>query len=73
MNIKAVIPLILAFSSVLILSGCLAIGNRGSLEGANAGTIGQRLLDLQKAKDAGIITQAEYQTQKDKVLGTKCK
>ncbi|MGA2541266.1 MAG: SHOCT domain-containing protein [Verrucomicrobiota bacterium] len=34
-------------------------------------TIGQQLIDLQKAKDAGAITDAEYQTQKAKLLGNK--
>jgi len=33
--------------------------------------VGQQLIDLQKARDAGIITEAEYQTQKAKVLGAK--
>jgi hypothetical protein len=32
-------------------------------------TIGQQLIDLQKAKDAGAITDAEYQAQKAKLLG----
>jgi len=31
-------------------------------------TVGQQLLDLQKAKDAGVITDAEYQAQKAKLL-----
>ena len=34
-------------------------------------TIGQQLIDLQKAKDAGVITEVEYQAQKAKLLGTK--
>lgn len=36
-----------------------------------APTIGQQLIDLQKAKDAGAVTEAEYQAQKDKLLGNK--
>ncbi len=36
-----------------------------------APTIGQQLIDLQKAKDAGAITDAEYQAQKAKLLGNK--
>jgi hypothetical protein len=31
-------------------------------------TIGQQLIDLQKAKDAGAITEADYQIQKAKLL-----
>ncbi|HEY4415644.1 MAG TPA: SHOCT domain-containing protein [Verrucomicrobiae bacterium] len=34
-------------------------------------TTGQQLIDLQKAKDSGAITDAEYQAQKAKVLGNK--
>jgi hypothetical protein len=34
-------------------------------------TIGQQLIDLQKAREAGAITEAEYQTQKTKLLGRK--
>jgi hypothetical protein len=33
-------------------------------------TIGQQLIDLKKAKDAGAITDAEYETEKAKLLGT---
>ena len=73
MKQKLIIPAIIAVSTVMLLSGCLAIGNRGGLEAGGSGTVGQQLIDLQKAKDAGIITPAEYQTQKDKVLGIKCK
>jgi len=34
-------------------------------------TLGQQLVDLQKAKDAGVITDAEYQAQKAKLLENK--
>jgi hypothetical protein len=34
-------------------------------------TLGQQLLDLQKAKDSGVITDAEYQAQKAKLLQNK--
>jgi hypothetical protein len=34
-------------------------------------TVGQQLIDLQKAKDAGAITDAEYQAQKAKLLENK--
>ena len=32
-------------------------------------TVGQQLVDLQKAKEAGAITESEYQAQKAKLLG----
>ena len=34
-------------------------------------TIGQQLVDLQKAKDSGAITESEYQAQKAKLLESK--
>jgi len=34
-------------------------------------TVGQQLVDLQKAKDTGAITDAEYQAQKTKILNEK--
>jgi len=36
-----------------------------------APTLGQQLIDLQKAKDAGVISDAEYQAQKARLLGNK--
>lgn len=36
-----------------------------------APTLGQQLMDLQKAKDSGAITDAEYQAQKAKLLESK--
>lgn len=32
-------------------------------------TLGQQLIDLQKAKEAGAITDSEYQAEKTKLLG----
>jgi hypothetical protein len=34
-------------------------------------SLGQQLIDLQKAKEAGAITESEYEAQKAKLLGTK--
>jgi hypothetical protein len=46
-----------------------AIGNR---DGAKSGaTVGQELIDLQKAKEAGAISDAEYDVQRSKLLGHK--
>jgi len=36
-----------------------------------APTLGQQLIDLQKAKDSGAISDAEYQAQKAKLLENK--
>jgi hypothetical protein len=67
---KLITPASLALSAMLILSGCVAaIGNRGT--DRSTGTLGQQLIDLQKARDAGAITEAEYQAQKAKLLDNK--
>jgi hypothetical protein len=60
----------ISLSAILLLSGCVAaIGNRGT--DRSTGTLGQQLIDLQKAKDAGAITETEYQTQKARLLENK--
>jgi hypothetical protein len=69
---KLVVPILIGLSSLMLLTGCigLKIGG-GTATRVQSPTVGQQLIDLQKAKDAGIITEAEYQTQKSKVLGNK--
>ena len=50
------------------LTGCVAsIGNRDAGM-AHGTTVGQQLIDLKKAKDAGAITEAEYQEQRTRFL-----
>ena len=67
---KLIAPISLALCAVVFLSGCVAaIGNRGTNPGD--ATLGQQLIDLQKAKEAGAMTDAEYQVQKAKLLDTK--
>jgi len=55
------------------LSGCvIAMGNRdlGQPRSSQA-TLGQQLIDLKKARDAGALTEAEYEAQKEKLLKEK--
>lgn len=67
---KLLFPSSVALSAMLFLSGCVAaIGNRDTQRGG--GTMGQQLVDLQKAKDVGAITDVEFQTQKAKLLADK--
>ena len=64
---KLIVPTAIALAALLGLSGCVAaIGNRDAHAGS--GTLGQQLIDLQKAKEAGAITEAEYQTQRARML-----
>jgi hypothetical protein len=68
--------------AMTLLSGCLDLqlggGTRNDTtnhpaasQPANAPTLGQQLIDLQKAKNDGAITEQEYQEQKAKLLGNK--
>ena len=54
-------------SSALWLTGCIAVGG-GSKHSVQEATLGQQLIDLQRAKEAGAISDAEYQAQKTKLL-----
>ncbi len=64
---KKLFPITIALSAMLWLSGCVAsIGNRDARHGG--GTLGQQLIDLQKARGAGAISEAEYQIQKARML-----
>jgi hypothetical protein len=66
---KTIIPIVAAFAAVTLLTGCLSIQlGGGSTTKQQSATVGQQLQDLQKAKDAGTITEAEYQEQKMKIL-----
>jgi hypothetical protein len=54
---------------IATLTGCVAaIGNRD--QGLNRGnvTLGQQLIDLKKAKEAGALSDEEYQEQRARVL-----
>jgi hypothetical protein len=67
---KPVLALVL-LALPLLSGGCIAIGNRGNPN--ITPTVGQQLIDLQKAKDAGALNEAEFQAQRDKVLGKEKK
>jgi outer membrane biogenesis lipoprotein LolB len=69
---KLFVPILAAASAMLLLTGCLNLQVGGGTKSkAQRPTIGQQLIDLQKAKDIGAITEAEYQAQKAKLLESK--
>jgi len=69
---KLIIPILVGVSALTLLSGCigLSIGG-GTTSKPGTATVGQQLIDLQKAKETGAITDAEYQAQKAKILNEK--
>jgi hypothetical protein len=57
----------IALSSLLMLAGC---GGGGADSTVNNTTVskGQALIDLQKAYQAGAITEREYEKQREEIL-----
>jgi hypothetical protein len=53
------IPASAFIAAVLLASGCVGA------------TLGQQLIDLQKARESGVLTEAEYQAQREKFLSQK--
>jgi len=58
-------------SVTTLLTGCAWEVGGGPQHVTKPPTAGQQLIDLQKAKEAGAITDAEYQTKKAKILEGK--
>jgi hypothetical protein len=67
---KLLVPSAIVLLGMLLFGGCVASVGSGSKTTVNKPTLGQQLVDLQKAKESGAITEAEYQTQKTKLLET---
>ena len=68
---KTFLGLLIAITVVTCLGGCAwSIGDTPK-QVTSQPTVGQQLIDLQKARDSGALTDAEYQSQKAKVLGGK--
>jgi hypothetical protein len=65
------IPLLTVVLAMTFLTGCAWQLGGDKKVTTTQPTTGQQLIDLQKAKDSGAITDSEYQAQKAKVLGSK--
>jgi len=66
---KLLIPAMIGLAAMTLLSGCLGLSiGGGATTKPQMATVGQQLVDLQKAKDAGAITEAEFNAQKAKLL-----
>jgi hypothetical protein len=57
-------------SASFIFTGCLGLNLGGGTKNeTRTATLGQQLVDLQRAKDSGAISDGEFQAQKAKLLG----
>jgi hypothetical protein len=66
---KSIVRAVLAGVAMILLSGCIGLSLGGGTKTVQEkATVGQQLMDLQRARDSGAITEAEYQAQKTKVL-----
>lgn len=72
---KSFLPIALSILAALALNGCIGLhfggGSRSSMTNKSQTydvSLGQQLIDLQKAYEAGIITEHEYNVQKKKLL-----
>lgn len=54
--------------SLVVLFGAAACGGGGASVKADSTTTGQELMDLKKALDAGVISEKEYNKQREKIL-----
>ncbi|MGA2684505.1 MAG: SHOCT domain-containing protein [Verrucomicrobiota bacterium] len=69
---KPFIPLLAGLLAMTLLIGCLELHlGGGATSNLQSPTLGQQLIDLQKAKDAGAISDQDYQAQKAKLLNSK--
>ncbi len=68
---KVIVPIFVALCTLTLLNGC-AIGC-GEKTTQIMPTTGQQLLDIQKAKDAGVINDAQYQAEKTRILEHRSK
>lgn len=69
---KLILLALSGLASMTLLSGCLMIQlGGGRTTKSQAVTVGQQLIDLQKAKDAGAISEPEYQAEKSKILSNR--
>jgi hypothetical protein len=70
---RTIIPFFVAVAAMTLLTGCVGgvqLGG-GTKSVVQPPTVGQQLVDLKKAKDAGALSDEEYQAQKAKILAPK--
>jgi hypothetical protein len=67
---KLFVAAAVGLAAMTLLTGCLNLQfGGGSTTRKQAPTIGQQLTDLEQARSAGTISEAEYQTLRAKIIG----
>ena len=65
---KLFIPVLIGLYATTLLTGCETHLGGGTTNRIEQPTLGQQLIDLQRAKETGAINDSEYQAQKAKLL-----
>lgn len=68
---KNVVSFLIALGAIAFLNGCNIELGTGSTTKVYPATAGEQLVDLKKAKDSGAINQAEYDSEKAKLMNTR--
>ena len=63
---RRIICLLLVLTVLTTMTSCIAVGSGGK-KVENKTTLGQQLIDLQKARDEGAISAQEYAELREKV------
>ncbi len=63
---KRIISMIVVLTLLTTMTSCIAVGSGGK-KIENKTTLGQQLIDLQKARDEGAISAQEYAELREKV------
>jgi hypothetical protein len=66
MKTRSVFALLVLALALPLFGGCIAVESHQP--GRTNPTVGQQLIDLQKARDSGAMSETEYQQQRAKVL-----
>ena len=67
---KRIISMLLVLALLTTLASCIAVGSGGSKKVDHQTTLGHQLIDLQKARDEGAISQQEYEELREKLKKT---
>jgi len=62
---RILVPALIGIASVIVFTGCV------NIQAGQKATAGQQLIDLHAAHAAQLVTDAEYQAEKAKILGEK--